>query len=296
MPATIPRDLSYAPFRGSDAVRAGLLTLGQLRSRRWRRLFRDVYISRDVPLDHRIRCFAAALLLDGRGAISGHSAALLYGVDILPRRAPVQVTIPLGGRLAPAPGLTVVRSVLEAADVQHWAGLRATTPMRTAFDIARRQPLFEAVVGIDAMLAAGLVARDALAQFGTERARWPGVRQLRKVLFVCDGGVESPMESRLRLVLIAGGLPWPETQYEVRLPDGSFVARLDLAYPRHRVGVEYEGDHHRSRYTFQRDLRRTNALQACGWSVLRFGAADVYSHPDRVIATVRTALAAAPQS
>jgi very-short-patch-repair endonuclease len=37
-------------------------------------------------------------------------------------------------------------------------------------------------------------------------------------------------------------------------------------------------------------------LQACGWSVLRFGAADVYRHPDRVIATVRTALAAAPQS
>jgi hypothetical protein len=296
VPATVPRDLSYAPFRGSDAIRAGLLTFGQLRSRRWRRLFRDVYISREVPLDHQVWCLAAALLVDGRGAISGHSAALLYGVDVLARGAPVQVTVPLEGRLAATPGLAVVRSALEPGDVQQWAGVQTTTPLRTAFDIARRPPLFEAVVGIDAMLCAGLVTRNSLARFGAERERWPGVRQLDKVLFVCDGGAESPMESRLRLVLIAGGLPWPVTQHEVRLPDGSFVARLDLAYPRYRLGVEYEGDHHRSRSTYQRDLRRINALQMCGWTVLRFGAADVYRHPRRVIEAVRSALSTAARS
>ena len=99
------------------------------------------------------------------------------------------------------------------------------------------------------------------------------------------------MESRLRLVLIAGRLPWPVTQYKVTSPDGTFVARLDLAYPEHRLGIEYEGDHHRSRYTYQHDLRRMNALHASGWTVLRFGAADVYRHPRRVIETVRAALA-----
>jgi hypothetical protein len=168
--------------------------------------------------------------------------------------------------------------------------------LRTAFDIARRPPLFEAVVGIDAMLAARLVTASALARFGASRERWPGVRQVRKVLVVCDGGAESPMESRLRLVLIAGGLPWPVTQHEVFAPDGAFVARLDLAYPRYRLGIEYEGDHHRSRRVYQQDLRRINALNACGWTVLRFGAADVYRKPRRVIEVVRTALADSARS
>ena len=124
--------------------------------------------------------------------------------------------------------------------MQRRAGVQTTTPLRTAFDIARRPPLSGAVVALDAMLAADLVTRAALARIGTERERWPGVCQLHKALLVCDPGAESPMESRLRLVLIAAGLPWPVTQHEV-------------FSPRHRLGVEYEGDHHRSRSTFQRD-------------------------------------------
>jgi very-short-patch-repair endonuclease len=288
--AAVPPDLSYAPFRGSDAVAGGLLTPAQLRSRQWRRLFRNIYVSSDVPLDHRIRCLAADLFLDGRGAISGRSAALQYGVDVLIEPNPVEVTVPATLRLVPSTHLTVVRSPLPDRDVQQWAGVTVTSPIRTAFDIARRGPLIEAVVGVDAMLAARLVTREALALFASERGRWPGVRQLDKVLVVCDEGAESPMETRLRLVLIAGRLPWPVTQYRVTSPDGRFVARLDLAYPRHRLGIEYEGDHHRGRHAYQRDLRRVNALRACGWTVLRFGAADVYRRPQHVIATVRAAL------
>jgi very-short-patch-repair endonuclease len=98
------------------------------------------------------------------------------------------------------------------------------------------------------------------------------------------------METRLRLILVAGGLPRPVTQYEVRDRNGLFVARLDLAYPKYRLGIEYEGDHHRGRGVFQQDLRRLNALRACGWTVLRFAALDIYRNPDRVLATVRAAL------
>ena len=92
------------------------------------------------------------------------------------------------------------------------------------------------------------------------------------------------------MILIAGRLPWPVTQYRVHDEAGLFVARLDLAYPNARLGIEYEGDHHRSRDAFQRDLRRINALRACGWTVLRFGALDIYREPRKIIATVRAAL------
>jgi len=57
----------------------------------------------------------------------------------------------------------------------------------------------------------------------------------------------------------------------------------------HKLGVEYEGDHHRGRGAFQADLRRINALRACGWTVLRFAARDL-REPARLIATVKAAL------
>jgi len=46
------------------------------------------------------------------------------------------------------------------------------------------------------------------------------------------------------------------TQYEVRDASGLFVARLDLAYPKRKLGIEYEGGHHRGRGVFRHDLRR----------------------------------------
>jgi very-short-patch-repair endonuclease len=63
-----------------------------------------------------------------------------------------------------------------------------------------------------------------------------------------------------------------------------------MAYPEYKIGIEYEGDHHRSRRAFQHDLRRVNMLRACGWTLLRFAASDVYRGRARVVATVRAAL------
>jgi very-short-patch-repair endonuclease len=77
----------------------------------------------------------------------------------------------------------------------------------------------------------------------------------------------------------------------VRDASGLFVARLDLAYPKRKLGIEYEGDHHRGRGVFRHDLRRLNALRACGWTVLRFAAPDIYRDRARTVAMVRAALA-----
>ena len=49
-----------SPFRGSDAIAAGLLSRHALESRAWRRLFRDVYMHADIELTHLVRCQAAA--------------------------------------------------------------------------------------------------------------------------------------------------------------------------------------------------------------------------------------------
>jgi hypothetical protein len=291
-PPAVPRSLCAAPFRASEAVAAGLLTRRQLEGPTWRRLFPDVYCLASLALDHRAWCFAAGLLLGDRaGAVSGRSAAYLWGADVLPRNAPVELTVPDEVRLAAVPGLTVVRSWLPACDLASLARTPVTVPLRTGFDLGRRLCRVDAVAAVDALLRRRLCTPRELARFSADLVGWPGARQLAEVLALADAGAESPMESRIRLVLIDGGLPRPVTQFEIFDANGLFVARVDLAYPEQRVAVEYEGDHHRGRGVFAADLRRINAIRTLGWTVLRFGADDVLRHPGRIVAQVRAILA-----
>ncbi len=56
----MPPQLRGTAFRGSAAVRDGLLTPAQLRSSPWRRLFTGVYVHEDVEVTHAVRARAAA--------------------------------------------------------------------------------------------------------------------------------------------------------------------------------------------------------------------------------------------
>jgi hypothetical protein len=76
------------PFRGSDALAAGLVTRGRLRGPRFRRVFEDVYVAADVPLDLALRSHAAHLLVAGRGVLAGYSAAEVLGASCGPADAP----------------------------------------------------------------------------------------------------------------------------------------------------------------------------------------------------------------
>jgi very-short-patch-repair endonuclease len=96
------------------------------------------------------------------------------------------------------------------------------------------------------------------------------------------------MESVLRWLLHTAGVPRPELQYVIGTSSGEF--RADFAWPARRVLVEFDGDLHRDRAVFVRDLRRQNALIAAGWTVLRFSSADVLGRPDEVVGEVVRAL------
>ncbi|MEU5948285.1 DUF559 domain-containing protein [Micromonospora sp. NPDC047465] len=129
-----------------------------------------------------------------------------------------------------------------------------------------------------------------LRAYADARPGWPGLPLLREVLALAEPLAESPMETRLRLLLLDAGLPPATAQHDVRDAAGRFVGRVDLAWPGLRVAVEYDGDHHRERTHFRQDVARLNALRAVGWVVLRFTADDVLRHPDRTVALVAQAL------
>ncbi|MFV2087127.1 endonuclease domain-containing protein [Micromonospora sp. LOL_021] len=305
--ARIPRELWFAPFSGSRAVAAGLITWRMLRGPAWQRLLPDVYVEAASydPDDHRMWCEAVAVKLPIGGAISGLSAAHLCGVDLLPRRSPVHVTLPRSTRPKPNRQIAVTYATLAPTDVTTlFNGIPMTTEVRTAFDLGRLLPRADALAALDAMLHRHLLSREVLARYLDTRAGARGVAQLRELVALAEPLAESPMESRLRLLLHDAGLPRPTPQYEVRLPPpgvtpptarpgsrGRFIARVDLAYPQWRIAIEYEGDHHRGRMTFRRDVTRYNALQAAGWLVVRCTADEVLRQEEQLAHSIRRAIA-----
>ena len=294
---SVPRDLRLLPFRGSAAVASGLLTWGQLRGPRWRRLLPDVYVAADVEVDHRLLCGAALVFArraagTGLLAVSGSSALMCWGIDVLPPRTQsVELTVPSALRLDSRPGaLRLVRSILRAHEVATFGTLTLTSPARTAFDVVRRCGRIDGTVALDGMLQKRLLPVQALLDHTLEVAGRPGSRLFADAVALSEPLSESPMETRCRLALVDGGLPRPVAQYVVRDPAGRFVARLDLAYPSHRVGIEYEGDYHRERAAFRRDIERINMLTALDWIVVRATADDIYRNPDQLVRRINDLL------
>ena len=76
-----PDELAYTVFRGSDALRDGLLSSKALRGPGWTRLRYDMFADSRLEHDHELACRAAALILPESAVIAGRSAAFLLGVD-----------------------------------------------------------------------------------------------------------------------------------------------------------------------------------------------------------------------
>ncbi|MFI7603693.1 hypothetical protein ACIBTV_01040 [Micromonospora sp. NPDC049366] len=103
-----PATLAWQVFRGSDAVRRGLLTRHQLRGASWIRLLHDVYADARLDRDHRLTCQAALLRLPPTAVIAGPSAAYLHGVEHAASFTDeVHVLVPREGRVGSHTGIRV---------------------------------------------------------------------------------------------------------------------------------------------------------------------------------------------
>ncbi|MEV8359527.1 MULTISPECIES: hypothetical protein [unclassified Microbacterium] len=119
-----------------------------------------------------------------------------------------------------------------------------------------------------------------------------GVGALRAALPRIRSRSASRTETWLRLTLVDGGLPEPELNARVSLTAQRDVA-LDLAFLHERVGIEYEGDHHRVEAAqWHADLERYELLADEGWRIIRVTRRDLFVTPRALIARVRAALSA----
>lgn len=286
----MPVNLKRRPFFVSDARRVGV-SWQDLQSKSWKRLSYGQYAWIGLTQDVRLMLMATAQRMPVDYAFSGRTAAWILGLDMRPDE-PVEVTIdrdiPVRGRA----GVKLRRASLLESEVIAHEGFRVTSPLRTVCDLGGRADLIESVVAIDMAVRAGLVEMSQLHHHVATHPGDKGIKRLRRATALADPKAESPMETRLRILMFKARLPHPGVQVDLFSRTGEFLGRADLYYPDRRLVIEYDGDNHKDRLV--PDLRRQNALLGAGYHLLRFTATDLRM-PGSVAAQVRHARARLPK-
>jgi hypothetical protein len=258
------------------------------------RLSRDTYLPRSLSevSDARV---AAILMNAPSGAVASHlSAAALWGIAVPlvdPSDRRVDLIVPGDGRAESRSDRRIHRVQLADDEKTTRLGQPVTTPARTWRDLAGvLEP--PALLAVTDQLVREPAGHQRLQDQLARHPRGRGCARARAVLPLADPRAESPMESVVRWLFHAGGLPAPALQYVVRDAVGAFLARADFAWPRQRVLVEFDGDVHRERDVFVKDVRRQNLVVAAGWTMLRYTSADALGRAEDMVAEVYRALRA----
>lgn len=262
--------------------------LTALRSSRLRRVQRGIYLPRRVEASPLVVARAALLSSGAVGAVPSHAtAARVHQIAVPDERRVQHVTVTREQRRRNRPDLHFHTRAIGCGEVERCDGVPVTSVARTLADLATSLERLPAVWAIDDALRRRLCAKaDIIAVI----ERWrggAGCVTASERLDEADGMAESILETAGRLVLRDRGVPLPIPQYQLWAPDGTLVARLDGAYLREKVALEYDGaDPHSLPEAVFRDRWRQNSLPELGWTILRFTWWDVMRDPDEVAARV----------
>lgn len=207
----------------------------------------------------------------------------VLGPDVsLPRTAGVR-----GRRLSPRmTGLALCRGLPVTDPETTWAGLgqwRLPDSVALGDYLCR---VWRAGVGRPDAGRPPLATPEGLGE-ALRAGRRRGAPTLRESLALVRCDSWSPRETECRLSLLRRGLPEPELNVDVFDEHGAFLACVDMAYPAHRVAVEYHGRLHAE--TYAQDVERIARLRASGWIVIEASAAVLSA--DHILAgRVREAL------
>jgi hypothetical protein len=177
-------------------------------------------------------------------------------------------------------------------DRQLWEHLPTTTAARTIVDCAvlLDQRALNALV--DAAVGRSLCRQEEIWSAWHRAGKVRGAARLRAALAPYAGGgkPESVKEAQVLRLLHDWGLPPPECQYEIRDRHGGFVARVDFAWPRWRLVLEYDGREAHTPRSRPSDERRQDAIEALGWRVERADRLDVRPSATRLRSLLTTLL------
>lgn len=216
--------------------------------------------------------------------ISDETAAELIGLP-LPRKltraggARLCCRVPADQPARSGKALVVLAGRMVATE--SFRGVLVAVPAVILQEIAPKLSRMDLVAAVDALIADsnGALRRVPLetlreqAQAATGR----GAKKLRAAVAEARERVWSPMETKMRLLVVDRGYPEPLPNVEVRDPDTGTSFFIDLAYPEWKIGIEYDSEQHRlDKVKWQKDLHKDEVLHGEGWIVLRVSIADFH--------------------
>lgn len=276
-----------------QALSAGLTKRAiqaRIASGRWSVVHRAVYRALPLTASWHQR-LTAAVLGGGPSALASHrAAAQLWGLDGIDN-PPVEISVKTGLRIE---GVVVHRRrATDDPQVTIKDGIPATGIERTLFDVATVLAPSRVGRAIDEALRRGKTTLARLQMQATTSSGRSGQTTFRRLLNERDerdAQAESRLEAMLLQILRRAKLPPPHAQYRV-IEAGISIARLDFAYPEHRLGIEADGYRwHSGVQRWGEDIQRENRLKLLGWTLLHFSWADVSKRPELVASQIRNAL------
>ena len=273
-----------------------------LRTRRWERTSRGLYVAEGTQRSAAQRILAAAALLPADAVVGGWAAAHVHGVDLLDgvdsggQELPIDALLPPGLHRQHVPGLRYRRALLVRGERVLVGDLPVTSPARTAVDLACWAPSsVEATARLDLLLTAGV----RLDELSTASLRWRrGVVRAREAFERARPGSRRPGETRLRLLYLE-----QVTEATIHLnptlldQDGRFVAVPDLFDEEAGLALEYDGASwdaartagHRDPDQHREDNVREEAMERLGVIVVRADSGDLGRHRSRTAYRLRRA-------
>lgn len=277
---------SSEPFTRADLQRAGLEN-SLVRRRGYVSLVTGVWIEAGAR-DH-LSLIKAALLIHPADAFASHqSAAVVLGLpvpdspfahitvrDQADRHYRAQIKPHVTGR----PRRVIVVN-----------GIRTTDPIATFIDCAGSLSLVDMVVLGDALAKRFKIGPADLRRACNQSTDYyAGLARMAADLV--RAGVDSPMETRLRMLIVLAGLPEPEVNVTIWRADGTWHRRFDLCYRGIKLIVEYEGRQHALDVRqWHWDIERREEFDDEGYRILLVTADGIYREPGRTLQRIRRQL------
>jgi hypothetical protein len=253
-------------FIGTEAVANGTVTRHEL-ARWYRPVFPNVHGPKGRALTLYDRALGAWLWSKRRGIITGIAASALHGAEWVDADVPIEL---IHNSAHPPKGIVARNERIAHDEVEIVQGLPVTTPARTAFDVGRYQDRGPAVARLDALMRAAAYSDEEVLLMAKRYSGARGVKMLKNLIPLVDGGAASPRESWLRLIYIDAGLPKPRTQIPIFDTDGTILRTVDMGWEEFKVVSEYDGDQHRTvRSQYVKDQRVIPKIERLGWFVSR---------------------------
>jgi hypothetical protein len=293
-------DLPDNPFTNADLDALGMkrhVLRRLIEEKVVRRLVRGAYACADLEDTVELRARAVAAVTPPNHVVRDRTAAWIHRIDTLTYAEhdvppPIETCALRGSEPCTREGVDGRTRDLAPDDVMVIEGVRVTTPLRTALDLGCLLRRREAMAALDAFARSHGLTKAQMRVGARRYRRRRGVIQLRDLVELVDPRAESARESWMRLAIHDAGLAAPEPQYWIEI-DGVPTYRLDLAYTRARVAVEYNGwdAHERTPEQRAHDKARREWLEANGWTVIVVLRGDFTGEAlDRWVTKLRTAL------